>query len=254
MKIVAISQARLESSRLPGKVMLKVASETLLEIHINRILKSKMISSFVLATTNKNGDDIIKQVALQNNCNFFRGSESDVLDRFYQASLDYLPDYIVRLTSDCPLIDPELIDEVINFAIEKDVDYCSNTLVANYPDGQDIEVIKYDAFVRAWKEAVKSSDREHVTSYIWENSNYKDKGIFSAINYCNVELNKYNLVRLTIDQVEDYEVIKRIISQLGVNKTWQDYADFYLNSIEIKNINNYIKRNEGYKAKNDSGF
>ena len=96
----------------------------------------------------------------------FRGDEDDVLDRFYQGAKIHNPDYVVRLTSDCPLIDPVLIDEIIEAAISSDVDYCSNTLIESYPDGQDIEVFTFSALKKAWKESVLKSEREHVTPYM----------------------------------------------------------------------------------------
>ena len=140
MKIIAITQARTGSTRFPNKIMNKIGDETLLSIHINRIKKAKKINSIIIATTNKKNDDVIKQQADKLNVNCFRGDEDDVLDRFYQAAKIHNPDYVVRLTSDCPLIDPILIDEIIKATISSNVDYCSNTLIESYPDGQDIEV------------------------------------------------------------------------------------------------------------------
>ena len=126
-----------------------------------------MIGKFILATTNKKVDDIIVNQCKKNNIAIFRGSENDVLDRFYQASKVYSCDYVLRLTSDCPLIDPKLIDKIVLFSQSKNLDYCSNTLKPTYPDGQDIEMIKVSALKKAWQFAKKSSDREHVTPYIY---------------------------------------------------------------------------------------
>src|SRR5690242_17368237 len=140
MKVLAITQARTGSTRLPGKVLKEIAGKTLLEIHLERILHSKLIDKLVVATTLEKEDDEIVKVAERANVSHYRGSLENVLDRFYQAAKIYQPEWVVRLTSDCPLIDANLIDQVIVFAMNNDVDYCSNTLVPTFPDGIDIEV------------------------------------------------------------------------------------------------------------------
>ena len=142
MNIVAVTQARVSSTRLPNKVLIKIKGQTLLNLHVNRIKKSKRINSIIVATTNNNEDDIIKQETDKLNVTCFRGESDDVLDRYYMAVKKNPPDYIVRLTSDCPLIDAELIDSVIKKTIDSRVDYCSNTLIESFPDGQDIEVVQ----------------------------------------------------------------------------------------------------------------
>lgn len=247
MKIIAITQARTGSTRFPYKIMMKIKNETLLSIHINRIKKSKKITSIIIATTDKKADDIIKKEADKLNVNCFRGNENDVLDRFYQAVKDYEPDYVVRLTSDCPLIDAYLIDEVIEKTIKTNADYCSNTLTESYPDGQDIEVFTFKSLKKAWKESVLKSDREHVTSFIKNNLKY-----FKLINFHSNNM-EYQKVRMTVDEPEDFEVITMLIDKLGINDSWQNYAELYLNDATICSINNSIIRNEGYmkSIKND---
>jgi spore coat polysaccharide biosynthesis protein SpsF len=245
MKVVVVTQARTGSSRLPNKVLLQIQEKTLLQIHIDRIKESKQVDSIYIATTDMKDDDKIVELSNQLKVNCYRGSESDVLDRFYQTVKDVKPDLVVRLTSDCPLIDPELLDEVIIEALKKDVDYYTNIMEEKYPDGQDIEVFKFSALEKAWRDATLKSDREHVTPYIRNNSSYKKGTIFTSENHYLKE--NYNHVRLTVDELEDFEVIKKIIEDLGFNKDWKTYTDYYLNNPKIRAFNNKFIRNEGYQ-------
>lgn len=244
MNVLAITQARSGSTRLPGKVLKTIGGKSLLEIHIERILKSKKVEQLLVATTTDPADDLIEKISVGKKLPVYRGSMNDVLDRFYRAALPYKPVWVVRLTSDCPLIDPELIDSVINKAIELKVDYCSNVIEPSFPDGEDIEVMKFTALEKAWKEANANSDREHVTPYIYKNSNFHGKTLYTAYNYSNVK--SYAQVRLTVDELKDFEVIKLLIENLGSVKDWKTYADYYLNTPSIKQLNSNIKRNEGY--------
>ena len=127
-KIVAITQARIGSSRLPAKVLKTIGDQTLLDLHLQRVSQSQLIDQLVVATTREPGSEVIIETAERNGAGFFLGSLNDVLDRFYHAALTYKPDYVVRLTSDCPLIDPELLDSIIAFALAQKADYISNTL------------------------------------------------------------------------------------------------------------------------------
>ncbi|MES2680270.1 MAG: glycosyltransferase family protein [Bacteroidota bacterium] len=252
MKIMAITQARMGSSRLPGKVLKTVNGKTLLEIHIERILKSRRIDQLLVATTIDPADDAIATLVANINLPVYRGSVKNVLDRFYQAALPYQPDWVVRLTSDCPLMDAALIDEMIDTAIEKNTDYCSNGLQPTFPDGLDIEVFKLTALEKAWREAISDSDKEHVTPYIYNHSTFKQQNLFTAFNF-TFESN-YENVRLTVDESFDFEVIKILIEKLGVHKDWKTYADYYRSNELIKTINQHINRNEGYhnSLKNNS--
>jgi spore coat polysaccharide biosynthesis protein SpsF len=244
MRIIAVTQARLGSTRLPGKVMKKIGDSTLLELHIQRILKSKRIDQLVVATTTNPEDSVITEIANKCNVPFYCGSVDDVLDRFYQSLKGLKPDYVVRLTSDCPLIDADLIDKVIDYAMKQKLDYCSNTFESKYPDGQDIEVFKYSALERAWQEAKLLSEREHVTPYIWKNSTYKEGSLFTSNNFC--EEYEYGHLRMTVDEKADFDVISRIIEKLGKEKTWLEYAQYLDQNNEIKKVNQDIERNEGY--------
>jgi len=246
MKIIAITQARCGSTRLPNKVLKEIKGETLLGIHLNRILKSKKIDQLLVATTTDAADDAIEKVADDMGLPFYRGSVNNVLDRYYQAAKKHNPDWVVRLTSDCPLIDASLIDKIIDKAIELDVDYCSNTLDPTYPDGMDTEVFKYSALEKAWHEAGLNSEREHVTPYIHKNSSFHHKSLFTSYNYAN-DVN-YGNVRLTVDEPADFEVIKHVVENLGLDKGWKIYADYYLEDKTINELNGNITRNEGYTA------
>ena len=244
MRIIAITQARSGSTRFPGKILNKINGKTLLEIHINRIKRSTLINDIVIATTIKPEDDIIKTIAESLNVKFFKGSEHDVLDRFYKSIENFKPEFIVRLTSDCPLIDANLIDEIIEEALKKNLDYYSNILSPSYPDGQDIEVIKFSALKKAWKESKLKSDREHVTPFIKNNSKFMGKDLFTSENH-QFEQN-YNQVRMVVDYPDDFKVIKLLIEYAGLNATWIEYAKCYLADNRINSYNIQIERNEGY--------
>jgi len=243
MKIIAITQARLNSSRLPSKVVKKVKGETLLEIHIKRILRAENIDKVIIATTTREEDHAICELASQLGVACHRGSEEDVLDRFYQAALNESADYVVRLTSDCPLIDPQIIDLVIDQAIKSGADYSSNTLRPTYPDGMDVEVFKFDALKRAWLEATKNSDREHVTPYIWRNSSFHGEKLFKAFSVEGVD--DHSKMRLTVDQEEDFKLIQVLIEELGVDCSSHAYVEFLLNHPDLQSYNAEIIRNEG---------
>jgi spore coat polysaccharide biosynthesis protein SpsF len=244
MEVLAITQARSGSTRLPNKVLKTIGSETLLEIHLQRILKSKKIDQLLVATTVDDLDVKIVEIAKRNGLPFYQGSIDNVLDRFYQAAKKLQPKWVVRLTSDCPLIDADLIDTIINFAIDKDVDYCSNTLNPTFPDGMDIEVFKFSALEKAWNEAKLDSEKEHVTPYIHKNSTFNGLDLFSSSNY--EQADNYGNVRLTVDEPADFKVVKLIIEKLGLDKTWKEYTDFYISNKEISGLNSSSERNEGY--------
>lgn len=250
VKTILITQARYGSTRFPGKILKEINFESLLEIHLKRLNKCKNISKIIVATTDKPEDKVIYDYAIGRGFNSFRGSESDVLDRFYQAVKNEKPDWIVRVTSDCPLIDPILVDKLIKFTHNNNRDYCSNTLVENYPDGQDIEVFKFSALELAWENANLSSDREHVTPYIRNNSDFKGANIFKALNYpC---ASNYSKIRMTVDEPRDFDLIKILINDLGANKTWLEYTNHIIKN-DLNKINDSIIRNEGLlkSLKND---
>ena len=245
MKIIAVTQARVGSTRLPAKILKEVNGETLLETHLKRILQSKRITSLKVATTNEEGSERIVSIADRVGVEAYKGSVNDVLDRFYQTVKDENPDYVVRLTSDCPLIDATIIDQIIDMAVRSGVDYASNTLDVTYPDGMDCECFRFSALERAWKEATVKSDREHVTPYIWRNSTMKGGSLFRS--ECLINGEDWSDIRITVDTPEDFDVIKSIIEELGPDKNCAEYVQFIKRHKEISDINSSFARNEGYE-------
>lgn len=239
MKIVAITQARFSSSRLPGKILKPLGNSTVLDLHLKRIKKSQLIDHFVVATTNESESREIELIATRNNFACFHGSLDDVLDRFYQAAKDFQADYVVRLTSDCPLIDSFYIDDLIKKCLEEKVDYAANCLNPTLPDGMDAEVFSFKALEAAWKESTKNSEREHVTPYIRNCGKFK---IFS-VEY-PLDLGKF---RLTLDTQEDYELIKKLVDKIGENASTQEYIQCLIKNPEWVKINSKYERNEGLK-------
>lgn len=245
MKIIALTQARVGSSRLPAKVLKEISGVSILAIHIRRILKSSLITKLIVATTEEPCSETICEICRMEGVAYYQGSLHDVLDRFYQALVNEQPDYVVRITSDCPLIDPAMIDEVVKITVNSGADYGSNGFVTVFPDGQDVEVFKFSALEKAWKESTLLSDREHVTPFIWRNSSLKGGEMFHSVNYtenCN-----YSSVRMTLDEPFDLEVIQAMVDRFGVNEGWKKYADFYLSDEKVRHLNMHIQRNEGYE-------
>ena len=253
MKILAITQARYGSTRLPAKILKMVNGQTLLEIHLRRILQSKFIDKLKIATTDEEGSKFIVEVAEKVGVEYYKGSVDDVLSRFYSTAESETPDYVVRLTSDCPLIDPNVIDETIQFCIDNDCDY-ARTDASNFPDGLDTEVFRFSALVKAYKEANLTSEREHVTPYIWKNSTAWGGNIFTSKKLQNKQgIYSASEYRVTIDEPEDFEVIRALIEAIGTDKGWKDYIDYLLQHNEIKSLNSKFGYNEGYEKslKND---
>ena len=240
--IVLITQARLGSSRFPRKIFKKINNKYLLEIHLNRLNSCKMIDKIIVATTDLYEDNKIEEKCKKWGFEVFKGSKDDVLDRFYKAAIISKANYVIRVTSDCPLIDSILIDDIISYTLKNKLDYCSNTLVENYPDGQDIEVFSFNSLKTAWLDSKLLSEREHVTPYIKFNSTFYGKNKFKSDNY-DCEKN-YNHIRMTVDEKIDLKIIEILIKKLGTDKRWFDYVNF----IEKNNINlnQSIIRNEGY--------
>jgi spore coat polysaccharide biosynthesis protein SpsF len=245
MKILAITQARYGSTRLPAKILKEVNGKTLLEIHIERILQSRKITKLKVATTNEEGAEKIVAIANKLAVETYQGSVDDVLERFYQTAKPELPDYVVRLTSDCPLIDPEIIDNVIQQCIESGCDYASNVLLPTFPDGMDVEIFKFSALEKAFNEARLASDREHVTPYIWRNSTFKGGKLFKSINVESpVDYSEY---RITVDTIEDFSLVENLINNLGIDKSFRDYVNYIEIHKNVKQINQQYIRNEGYE-------
>lgn len=239
MKIIGVTQARIGSSRLPEKVLLTINGKSLLAYHLERFKKSQEVGQWIVATTDENDSDRICEIAEASGMSSYKGSLNDVLDRFYQAVKEEKPDYIVRVTSDCPLIDAQLIDETVAFCIKNNLDYFSNTIGEIYPDGLDAEVFSFRSLEEAWNKATLPADREHVTPYIRRNFG-------SSITNNTTSDKKYSALRMTVDEPKDFEMISILIQKLGSDLPWKNYADYLLENPQIRNINNSIFRNAGY--------
>jgi spore coat polysaccharide biosynthesis protein SpsF len=240
-KVVLITQARLGSTRFKNKILHPIShQDSVLSIHLERIARCKSIEYFYIATTNEDGIDSISATAKKYDFNIFKydGDVNDVLSRYFSISSIVKPEFVVRVTSDCPLIDAELIDKIVNFAIEEDLDYCSNTLVDEYPDGQDIEVFKVGMLEKAYFSAILNSDREHVTPFLKRNS--KNLKQFSEIN-----VSDFKEVRMTVDYPEDIFVIEECIRYNGKFATWDVYAAF-IKKNSLRFSNQAFIRNSGY--------
>ncbi|MGB0805827.1 MAG: cytidylyltransferase domain-containing protein [Salibacteraceae bacterium] len=243
INVLAITQARIGSSRLPKKVLLPIGNDTLLGLHLKRMSLSKSVDRLIVATTEETESDSIVDIAKENNVLSYKGSLTDVLDRFYQAAKLHQPNWVVRVTSDCPLIDAALVDEVICEAIKGNYDYYANILTEDFPDGQDIEVFKFSVLERAWNAAKLLSEREHVTPYIRKNSSFNGGHLFQSGDYKAPE--NFNHVRMTVDEPVDLRAMNWIVSQLGTNESWLTYTNFMIeNAAKIEN--SHVIRNEGY--------
>lgn len=253
MKILAITQARYGSTRLPAKILKEVNGITLLEYHLRRLLKSTKIDKLKIATTGEEGSKFIVEIADKLGIEYHKGSVDDVLARFYETASPEKPDYVVRLTSDCPLIDPEVVDNLIDFTVNSDYDYVS-TDPESFPDGLDVEVFKFSALERAYKKANLKSEREHVTPYIWKNGTACGGIMFKSFKFKNSAGNyNANDYRITLDEPEDFEVIKNLIEVLGAQRPWIEYINYLVSHREVYDINSRFGNNEGYEKsiKND---
>ena len=252
MKIVAVVQARMGSARLPGKVLKKIVGIPAIEILLARLSRSELISEICVATSHKIENDQLSSAIQEIGYRVIRGSETDVLQRFWDAAEATSADIVVRITGDCPVVDQELVDKLIGFILKNKCDYVSNILVPNYPDGQDIEVFKFEALKRAHEKAELNLDREHVTSYIENNSTFRGIETFKSKMYPSIV--KYENVRMTIDHKDEYKAINFIISKLGINKNWVTYSEFITNNPQMFSNQNYI-RNESYiKSVKDQNY
>lgn len=240
MKVVAIIQARMGSTRLPGKVMKEILGKPVILWDLDRISISKLIDEIVVAIPYGKENDVIADTIKKYNDKIVttRGSEDDVLDRYYQAAVKADADVVVRITSDCPLIDPVVINQVIEQFLDNDCDYCSNSLIRSYPRGLDTEVFSFKALEEAWNEATKDSEREHVTPYIIENP---DK--FKLLNVANSS--DLSHLRWTLDTKEDFEFINAIYERIFPKKQlflMDDVLKLMDKEPELIDINRYIEQ------------
>lgn len=243
MDFLCIIQARTGSSRLPGKVLMNLKGKTVLEHVVSRVKKSSMVSDVIVATTIGKSDLQIVGLCAEQGIRIFCGSEDDVLDRFYQAAKLLKPENIIRITADCPLMDPEMIDMVIEQHIKVGADYTSNCIVESYPDGLDVEVFRFSSLEKAWNEARLKSEREHVTPFIRNHSDIFK--ISSLVNTTDLSSKRW-----TLDNQEDFDFISEVykgIFSRNNNFGMNDVLEFLKENPNIEKLNSSIIRNEGYQ-------
>ena len=242
MKVVCLVQARVGSTRLPGKILKEICGKTILHHEIDRLKKCKEIDEIVIATTDKEDDDKIVNEAKKLSVKYFRGSENDVLSRFYYAAKENNADIIVRVTSDCPCIDFEILDKMLIYFKdkykEKQVEYLSNTIKRTYPRGYDIEIFTFSALEKSYINAEKEYEREHVTPYIYDKTNN-----FLKLSFENKD--DYSEYRVTLDTIEDFIVIKNIFENLYYKNPYfklNDVVQYLNNNLHIVDINKHIEQ------------
>ena len=244
----AIIQARMSSTRLPGKVLKElVPGMTALEYMLKRVSRSAELDTIIVATTENPSDVAIAEKMKDIGQPYFIGSENDVLDRYYKAAVHAGAkegDIIVRLTSDCPLHDPAVIDEVVRFFKSGNFDYAENCIEPyTYPDGMDTEVFSFTSLQKAWKEAQKPSHREHVTFYFWTNPE-----LFKVGRYKNPKKGQADY-RLTLDYPSDYELIRKVAEHFAphMDFTMDEILAFLDEHPDIKALNKDVMRNAAHK-------
>ena len=244
MNITAIIQARLSSSRLPGKVLKDLGGQPLLAWSVERARRASTINQVIVATTTAPADQAIVDVCAERGYPVFRGSEFDVLDRFYQAARHFGADIIVRITADCPLIDPLEIDRVVGAFFASGADFACNRLPPPWPRtspvGLDTEVCSFDGLERAWKEAGMKYEREHVMPYF-----YNMEGRFKVF-VAEMEQDHGSL-RLTVDTPEDLELLRAVAARLGGRSdfSWREVLDLFKREPELARINAHVRHKQG---------
>ena len=230
MNIVIIVQARMSSSRLPGKIQLPLAGAPLLARMVERAKAAKLANQVIVATSTESSDDGLVALGREFGFHVFRGALNDLLDRHYQAALACQADVVLKIPSDCPLIDPAIIDKVISFYLSNahQYDFVSNLHPATYPDGNDVEIMPFSVLKSAWENATRPLEREHTTPYIWENQQMFRVG--NVTWECGLDYSMSH--RWTIDYPADYEFINEVYKAL-----YSDHAIF-----DIDDILNLLQR------------
>jgi len=243
LNILGIIQARVGSTRLPGKVLFALNKEPVILHVYKRVHAARLIDEIIVATSLEKNNLPLVRICTESDIRVFCGSENDVLDRFYQVSNILRPKQIVRITADCPLIDPDIIDKVIRFHLDNSNDYTSNTVVETYPDGLDVEIFTMESLSNTWENALLPSEREHVTPFLRNPKNGFKIG--SVINRENLSGKRW-----TLDTEEDYVFIKSVFEHLYPNNNefrMSDILSFLAKHKELELLNSKISRNEGYK-------
>ncbi|MBI3493939.1 MAG: glycosyltransferase family protein [Acidobacteria bacterium] len=238
--VLAILQARVSSSRLPGKVLKPILGRPMLLHQLDRVRRARSLDALVVATSTDPSDDAIEALCASAGVRCFRGSFNDVLDRFYQAALLFRPNLIVRLLGDCPLVDPDLIDRVVAFQKIGHFDL-AGAAMTTFPDGLDLDVLPFAMLEQAWRHAVRPSDREHVSLFITRQPERFRVGLYAN----DVDLSH---LRWTVDEPEDFELVRRIyeaLYPLNPSFTTKDVLDLLAARPELSELNRRFRRNEG---------
>jgi len=248
--VVAVIQGRMGSARLPGKVLLPIGDKPMLEHVIHRVGAAKQISKVIVATSTDPADDPIEKFCIGAGIEYFRGSLHDVLDRFYQACLPWNPDLVVRVTADCPFIDPAIIDQAITVAIEGDYDFVANRLPPpyqrTYPIGLDVEVCKFSALQNAWQNAQETYFREHVMPYLYEKValDQEKSNLRTGVSQTGFKVSildhpgNYGGLRWTVDTPEDLKFANAVAENFDLKQmNWQALNAFLEDHPEISEIN-----------------
>ncbi len=238
-KVALIIQARNNSSRLPGKVTADIAGRTMIEFQIERLKRCKYVDEIFIATTCNKEDDVLERISQSSNIRIVRGSEHDVLRRFREVCFKSNADIFIRITGDCPLIDPLLIDKAINIFKERKPDYLSNISPPTFPDGQDIEIFTRELLIETESSCNNESEREHVTPWMRHTNKYRKYNIKNDIDYSDM--------RWTVDEPEDLKVIRLIVKEFKGLSTfsWNEIIDLYEEKPHIFEANKIFQRNEG---------
>jgi spore coat polysaccharide biosynthesis protein SpsF len=243
METALIVQARMTSTRLPGKVLKEVLGRPLLDYQVERLRRVRLQDGLIIATTVNTTDEPLVAFCEERKIPYYRGSEDDVLARYLEAAETFDVANIVRITSDCPLIDPEIVDRVIGtfFNNRENTDYVANTLERTFPRGLDCEIFSSDLLREIDKLATDSSEREHVTSYI-----YKHLEKYRLMNVAGEEdLSRY---RWTVDTAEDFELIRRILTELYPVKpefSTRDCLELLERHPDWNDINRHVRQKAG---------
>ncbi len=237
MRTVAIVQARMGSTRLPGKVLKDVGGRSMLARVLERTAGAKLLDRVVVATTTAPGDDAVVKECRARKVPVFRGSEEDVLDRYHGAALEHDADPIVRITSDCPLTDPGIVDDVLELYHTERPDYASNVVSRTFPLGLDVEVVRQSALEVAWKEAKKPYERVHVTPFIYQNA---DRFRLSTLK----AKENYSRLRWTVDTPQDLEFVRAVYARLGSDGRfgWRDVLELLDREPALENINRGVSQ------------
>jgi spore coat polysaccharide biosynthesis protein SpsF len=239
--ILAILQARMTSQRLPGKVLKTILERPMLELQIERVLRSKKIGRLIIAASSNQEDDPIEVLCNKLRIPCFRGDLENVLDRFYQAARKYKPQHVVRLTGDCPLTDPILIDALIDFYLSRGSDYASNCQEPTLPDGLDAEIFSFAVLEQCWQEAEQPSHLEHVTPFIHSQPERFDIA-------CYKYHKDLSHLRWVVDEPEDLELVRKIYEKLYPSNPefgTEDIVALLERNAKLVEINQRFKRNEG---------